>query len=258
MNANGLYGGVEGYVIPGTNSGVGGGVANGVYGDPDNVVSIVRDSLRIYLDPYNYEIGSSTWNDLSGFGSNATLVNSPVYDRTLGGKFICNRGGVTNQYISIPSPGTNGNISVSLWVKFNGTFGNSNVILEYGSSGNYPFRILEPTVGTILAITVAPIIGFIIDTTKFINDRWYNFTLVRDGIATNANGISYIYIDGNLIVSQVGTAATRTEGLGLNGVSAVGSSINNEYGVFLFYNKPLTSSEVKQNYFALKKRYNIL
>ena len=31
MNANGLYSGVEGHVIPGTNSGVGGGVANGVY-----------------------------------------------------------------------------------------------------------------------------------------------------------------------------------------------------------------------------------
>jgi hypothetical protein len=257
MNANGLYSGVEGYIIPGTNSGVIPGVANGLYGEPDNVVSIVRDSLRIYLDPYNYEIGSSTWNDLSGNGSNATLVNSPVYDRTLGGRFICNRGGPTNQYISIPPPGTNGNISVSLWVKFNGTFGNSQVVLEYGGSGSYPFRILETASGTLLSVTIG--IGPSIETTRFINDRWYNFTLVRQGTAGDANGGGFIYLDGNLIFSYTGASTTRTDFLNLN-ASGGGAShaINNEYGVFLFYNKPLTPSEVKQNYFALKKRYNIL
>jgi hypothetical protein len=252
---NGLYGGITDQSLSGIDDGIGYGVVNGMYGDLGNVVSIVRDNLRIYLDPYNYEIGSSTWNDLSGNGSNATLVNSPVYDRTLGGKFICNRGGPTNQYISIPSPGTNGNISVSLWVKFNGTFGNSQVVLEYGGAGSYPFRIIESANGTLLSVTIGS--GPSIETTRFINDRWYNFTLVRQGTAGDANGGGFIYLDGNLIFSYIGASTTRTDGLALNSqVGGASYAINNEYGVFMFHNKPLTPSEVKQNYFALKKRYN--
>jgi hypothetical protein len=64
MNANGLYSGVEGYVIPGTNSGVGTGVANGVYGElgqarpgfldfyPGALVAFSLRKLRIgYIGP---------------------------------------------------------------------------------------------------------------------------------------------------------------------------------------------------------------
>lgn len=44
--------------------------------------SIVRDGLLLHLDAANvksYPGSGTTWNDLSGKGSNGILVNGPVY-----------------------------------------------------------------------------------------------------------------------------------------------------------------------------------
>jgi hypothetical protein len=56
MNANGLYGGVEGYVIPGTNSGVGTGVANGVF------TSDLGDYRLQFLSQYLNVLPDNGWS----------------------------------------------------------------------------------------------------------------------------------------------------------------------------------------------------
>jgi hypothetical protein len=261
MNANGLYNGLEGYIVPGTNSGMGNGVANGAFGDPDNVISIVRDSLRIHLDPLQYTPGSSTWTDLTGNGFNATLVGSPEYNPTMGGSFTCNRTSTAQgQYITIPNPTTTGNHSVCIWIKFNGTFSNASEVMVYGGGGVFSFRIFESTSGTILPIIVGNSAIFInLPTTPFFVNKWFNFTLVRDGLASNNNGINYVYLDGNLIFSQVGAgSAAGNSTIGLNAASnGISPSLNNTYGMFLWYTRPLTPAEVTQNYNALKSRYTL-
>jgi hypothetical protein len=259
MNANGLYNGLEGHIVPGTNSGMGNGVANGAFGDPDNVISIVRDSLRIHLDPLQYTPGSSTWTDLTGNGFNATLVGSPEYNPTMGGSFTCNRTSTAQgQYITIPNPTTTGNHSVCIWVKFNGTFSNSSEVMVYGSSGVYPFRILESAFGTIIIVNVGANLSTQLSTTPFFLNKWYNFTLVRDGAANISSGISYLYIDGNLIWSQSGAYTPGSRTIGINATDLGASpSLNNTYGMFLWYTKPLTPAEVTQNYNALKSRYTL-
>jgi len=247
--ANGLYGGITDQSLSGIDNGTGYGMANGAFGEPDNVVSIVRDNLRIHLDPYNYVIGSSTWNDLSGNGSNATLFNSPTYDRTNGGGFICNRGGSFNQYISIPSPGTFNNHSVSVWIKFNATFGNTS-ILEYGGAGQFQFRITDNTAPQVIISISQQTLT--LNASFFSTNEWCNITLVRNG----SDNIHYFYINGLLIQANSGLPVSRTDAILLS-TTGVSSVINKTYGVFLFYTKPLNASEVLQNYNALKTRYTL-
>jgi hypothetical protein len=258
MNANGLYNGLEGYIVPGTNSGMGNGVANGAFGDPDNVISIVRDSLRIHLDPLQYTPGSSTWTDLTGNGFNATLVGSPEYNPTMGGSFTCNRtSAAQGQYITIPNPTTTGNHSVCIWIKFNGTFGNASEVMVYGGGGVFSFRIFESSVGQFLVSSTGGD-AITLSTTPFFVNKWFNFTLVRDGLASNNNGINYVYLDGNLIFSEVSAGSIGNSIIGLNAASnGTSPCLNNTYGMFLWYTRPLTPAEVTQNYNALKSRYTL-
>jgi hypothetical protein len=81
--------------------------------------NIVTDGLVLYLDAANtksYVSGSTTWNDMSGFSNNGTLVNGPTFNSANGGSIVFD--GV-NDYVDCNSTIVNLNSSFTFasWVK---------------------------------------------------------------------------------------------------------------------------------------------
>ena len=77
---------------------------------------IVTDGLVLALDAANkksYPGTGTTWQDLSGNGNDATLVNSPTFGTTNGGRFEFDG---TNRYLTFPEISfTNQDFTLEFW-----------------------------------------------------------------------------------------------------------------------------------------------
>lgn len=100
--------------------------------------SVVTTNLSLYLDAGNtrsYPGSGSSWNDLSGNGNTATLVNSPSFSSSNGGRLSFNG---TNTYCTIPSSSNlltfgTGAFSVSFWIYLNNINSNHTILTNYSS-----------------------------------------------------------------------------------------------------------------------------
>jgi len=237
--------------------------------------SIVTNGLVLALDAGNtksYVSGSTTWVDISGNGRNGTLTSSPTYSNTNGGSIVFN--GV-NSYCAFSgntfniSPGTTGEFSLEIWAYptgpytpyiegsttnlgcvfgqgfFNGTTG-WGIGVDTTSGINY-FQFQVRNGGTISA-----------PRGSFTNNSWYhvvgtftrneNTRLYINGVLTSIVSNTNI---GNLTITPNVTDAAI--GKGGAGPFYAGGNIASAR----IYNRPLSSTEVLQNYNTTKTRFGL-
>lgn len=217
-----------------------------------NGPTIVTNGLVLALDaadPNSYPGSGNTWYDLSGNGYNGTLINGPTFSSVNGGAIVFNG---TNNYIDTGKTATqlgvyNANYTFDAWVyptNFTGDrtmFGTDTQAVREGLhlvfrsgiiyQGHYSADIQAGT-GTLNA--------------------WNNICYTY----TQSSGLASIYKNGILqgsgtIASFIGTTNILI-GRSLGGGYFIGNGSN-----YKIYNRVLSSSEVQQNYNALKSRFGI-
>jgi hypothetical protein len=231
--------------------------------------SIITNGLDMYLDANNnrsYPGSGATWFDLSGNKNNFTLVNSPTYT----GKTIDFNG--STQYASC----------------VNSTFGNygsNSFTFEYAvnviAAGSQAAIMMKRTQATNIGTAANPGICDRVGAVQFFvqdsnpggtsNDNTHVVNLSSIAIGTKAHMIYTIERNGfdatgSRYLNGVLTNVDRKTFIGANSIDnnntmvlMLGSSqyVAGSIYVMRFYNRALSSTEVKQNYLATKAKANL-
>jgi hypothetical protein len=231
--------------------------------------SIVRDGLVVYLDaanPKSYSGTGSTWKNLISSNYNATLVNSPTYNSSVG--FFSFDG--TNQYAnhSLPSFNSGGGTmyTFEVWFKMRtlptAQYGPNGHIWG-GQNGNNLVLYVNP------AVSNQSTLNMIYDDSRynggnhFTNstisaNQWVCWTIIGDG---TANTLTH-YINGSLDKLN---GPVQSDQQVRNWPSSSQIALDTRWGIYSQldigilkqYNRKLTSTEVMQNFEAAKGRYGI-
>ena len=206
----------------------------------------VTDGLVFYVDAaLSYTSGSTIWYDLVGSG-NTTLTNGPTFDRENGGSIVFDG---SNDYATagyqMPSQSSTTTFSWNLWIYLFSGNGNNDVIFgnRYGPA-NLQFIKITPTNWEYYS-GGGEFIGYTIPT-----NQWVNLCVVKN------QGTHYYYSN----ASQVGTRSSN-KSIVANPVFMGGDltreTANVQFASAAIYDRALSSTEVLQNYNALKSRFNL-
>jgi hypothetical protein len=228
---------------------------------------VVVAGLNLYLDgkqTSSYPGSGSTWYDLTSFGNNATLYNSPTYDGT---SLVFSGAGTA------PAPGTvgsvqygqvpngvyfNGDFTINTWIKIS-AYNNWQRIIDFGNGAGNNSVLLASTYGT------SGYPGFYVgnggnstqfqSTAQLSYNTWYNVG------ATMSGTTGTIYVNGSAAGSQTMgyTAANVTRQYCYIGRSewAGDGMFQGGIGAILIYNRALSASEMLTNYTALRTGYGV-
>ena len=210
---------------------------------------IVQDGLVLNLDAgvnKSYPRNGTTWYDLSNNG-NATLANSPTFDRDNGGNIILD--------------GSNDAITISA-LTFSPTGFTYSFTAKFGTSQSvgYPRIIaggadIEWWIGGPHALRWRWAGGdpSVINSNAnyFIQDAIHIYTITY----TSPN--LTIYRDGSLFQTMTYTSSTSTNFNALMNKSNYSRPLGGNIYQCLLYNKTLTATEVLQNYNATKARFGL-
>jgi WD40 repeat protein len=220
---------------------------------------ISLNGLVLCLDAANiksYSGSGTSWTDLTGKGNNATLTNGPTYSSANCGSIVFD--GV-NDYVNTVTATSLGINSASTpftigaWFKTTGT---SEYYLfdNYNGSNDISLRIDGGKLEVYLQPTVSGIINAVQFGSGYNNNAWHNFT-----ITWNGSNVLTAYADGVNIGINTTTLSGSFE---TNAAFQIGNRPVPGAGVFSgniaqvsVYNRALTSSEIQQNYNALRGRF---
>jgi hypothetical protein len=232
----------------------------GVYTRP----SIITNGLVLNLDAANiksYPGSGTTWSDLSGNANNGTLtpgVSGLTFSRDGGGSLVFDG---SNDVVSVNSVVPTGDSSKSIFMVFKST--------TAISTRQWLFYSGTETNGGRFALEI--------ETSKF-TFNFYNSAIQPTTLTTNTwyyAGVTYnsttkqllIYVNGIL---QSTTTFPLTIGpnvtylnTGVNATNYIGNifnasiTMNGNISLTQIYNRALSTSEVLQNYNALKSRFNL-
>ena len=229
---------------------------------------IVRDSLILYVDaanPKSYPGSGTTWKDLSGRGHDMTLVNEPTFNSGFGGylKFDGSNDSATVEIGNLA--GTTKDATMSIWM--DGDYGTSNhkgIIGFREAANNNGFFILRLS-GTNdqLEIRLANSAGqFDVKNASnnkpVVNSRiWCNLCFTY----SNSNTLITGYYNGE----KLGSTSTNATAFQSNmktfaiarSVHSSGHYASMKASSAMLYEKCLSTSEVQQNYNALKGRFGL-
>lgn len=238
---------------------------------------IVTDGLVLCLDVGNrtsYAGSGTVWDDLSGNGNHATLVNNPTFSDEDGG--ILNFNEVTN-YASISDSSTLNVTATRTWeswlrfTDFAGTafmywyshnalgLNNSINLLAGENSGNhYEYRLgcqfradASNQVEAHTTDTVDTVLG---------DGKVHQITIVRTGAVT----VNF-YIDGVQWATTYHILVGSPGEINPTGVLEIGRRADanairyfgGDIGKFLEYNRALTETEILQNFNAQRSRFGV-
>ena len=218
---------------------------------------IIEDGLVLCLDAGNrasYTGSGTVWNELSN-NMSAELVNSPTFNSQNNGFFQF----VSDDYARIPNNTLldTQTPTVEVLIKTNATtqlgfwFEKGTVNSQYSLFQSNGTLILRQNVG-------GSLIDLTITTSNFINTS--NCYQV---VGTFTSGRRRLYVNNNLVNSDTvtGTLGTNTGGMSIGAYGGYTGSksyyYNGNLAICRVYNKELTSTEVLQNYNAIKGRFGI-
>lgn len=235
--------------------------------------NIVKDGLVLYLDPGSpnsyYNKTGTTIKDISGNGNNGTLINfgsQTVYNPNDGGSIIFDG---TDDYINMGDKDTFTQSSgFTFDVFFKPTTTNGNTILEkyqpggleyiFGFSGDklYAWVSDNATGGGYRGRFVQTVSSYV------TTNQWYQFVFTYDGGNTSSSCKLYINtiqrddndFQGGTFNSIKNTTTPLTIALTNSGL---GAPIKGSLGTLKMYNRPLTQSEIQQNYNVTKQRFGL-
>jgi len=220
-----------------------------------NNAPIVTDGLVFYVDAgngksYDGVSGGTTWTDLAG-SDDGTLTNGPTYNSANGGSIVFDG---TNDYVGSINLGiTFSDITFSCWVKRIGTQGDyTGLMISDGTNSNSGIGIMAT--GKIWTFWGNNLWDH--DSNLSIADQtWTMVTVVFNSGTVN------FYKNDNSETPSTGTPTTYS------GTSAfpnlqIGKDrgfssriLNGNIACASIYNRALSSSEITQNYNALKNRF---
>ena len=209
---------------------------------------IVTDGLVLYLDAANtksYTGTGTTWYDLTKNGNNGVLTSGPVYNSENGGNITFD--GV-DDYVNLGNPNSLDilNFTICTWAKSTSFSDYQNIIFKGSLTGQYGINLESSGRWSIQPNNTFP--GWFINDYLELN-TWYFFCGTYDGTKITA------YRDG------VQKAQYSSPQSNYGSVVTVGADIyNNRYfngkiSSVQIYNRPLTSSEILQNYNSTKSRF---
>lgn len=225
----------------------------------------VTNGLVLNLDATDYG-GSGNWLDLTSNGNDGTAVQTPTYSSNQGGYFDFDGGSITAtgqvDSFSISDDSTidtMNSMSIEMWINTDTVQGlstspnllfskretTSNGYIGFFTSASYTFRIGTAS-PTQLTWAVPPVTGswqqIVITVGSGSGGNVYrNGSLVQTSTYTGSFG--NINTSANLLIGDVNPNASGVYGY------------DGKVSVFRIYNRVLSSSEVLQNYDAVKDRY---
>lgn len=225
--------------------------------------NVVTDGLKINIDAGivgSYPQTGSTWYDLSGNSSNATLFNTPTYLTNVSGNLNFSTSSL--EYGTIANIGSISNWTAECWVKFNSTTTNQ-VAMVIGNQFNGSSAI-NFTIGTNGAPTSWNIQAGFFDggwrnTTGFTPtlNTWYQIAGTYDGttIRQYVNGVAN---GGTLVYSGTPTSGGEIRLMRRwDDVVSAGNLFNGDLAIARIYNRALTSTEIAQNFNAQRGRFGL-
>jgi hypothetical protein len=230
--------------------------------------AIVTNGLVILVDaanPLSYPGSGTTWADLSGQGNNGSLFNGVSFSSQNGGALVFDG---TDDYASV---------DVNSWIRSTSSAYTFSSFFYYngGSSGGAPYSLMtfpnagdtndgfwqHLNLGNWLWRTEDNVAGEnggnVEAPSPFSNGNWYHIATV---VKTN----SLIFYRNGLLVATISTsfnwANLRNDGDAYLYISTgYGENyyMNGNIGNFQMYDRELSSSEILQNYQALRTRFGI-
>jgi len=253
----------------------------------NNSPSIITNGLILNLDASNassYPGTGTQWTDLSGNNLNATLANGVTYRTSNGGYFQfdgINDAAVLpyNSKLEVGSSYKDLPFSINSWVKFNGV--NGGTFMNKGDNGNGSYETytltIQPTgLSIVLYNNHSNYITIKTTGITLSAGTWYNITTSYTGgygtpvYQPNYNGTMKLYINGTEYATTITITGSYIKMDPYVGSTFIGSfgqvgapgsywagSFNGNIAQTLMYNRPLTSSEVLQNFNATKTRFGL-
>ena len=222
---------------------------------------IVTDGLVLCLDAGNtksYTGTGTTWKDLSGNGSDGSLINTPGYTSDNGGGITFNG---TDERGTFTTPITStSNQTYEVW---------TNAIASASASAGFAYILhnnsADTTIGnSYLHIGIEP-------TQQYVAAFNGRYTVIDSGVtASNSNIVQIIltwdgatqkiYVNSVLKDSELLTGTPQnfstTTSFGDYRDSSFRPIQGNIYSIKI-YNKALSAAEIKQNFNALRGRYGL-
>ena len=217
-------------------------------------LGLVTSGLSTWLDannPASYPGSGTTWFDLSGYGADQTLVNSPVY--TAGSPSYFSFDGIS-QYStgSMPYVLPPNTYTKTAWFQIN--LGADNNIVSSAAGGHFMFFSGTPTLWAGNANNPPYAGGGAFGSaTSFNTGVWYCATVVF------SNPQIYLYVNGvqDAIDINYGPAHAGDGSVNLACFAPGGNLLNGSIAEVYCYNRALSSAEVLQNYNATKSKYGL-
>jgi hypothetical protein len=232
--------------------------------------SIVTNGLVLALDAANtksYPGTGTTWTDLSGNSNTGTLTNGPTYNTSNNG-FLTFDG--INDYGLLTNPATlrNQDFTVSLWV-YPQTQNQALTTLadfEHDNSGLQGWVIQSEDSTTNRYYYLAYYTGSAFQPVglfgvgkgvQITNNAWQNLTFTKSGTSI----VGYL----NGIQTYSATAGSSTISYVTSKNFAISNTVNQAYPRYFkgnvatcqIYSRALSSSEIVQNFNALRGRYGL-
>jgi hypothetical protein len=217
---------------------------------------IVTDGLVLSLDAADqnsYISGSTTWNDLSGNGNNATLVNGPTFSSVNNGSIVTSGSAYISTPLYLPSPSTTPT-TFEIVFKNNGTAG------SYGLIGNsqylaYGFAVVLPNPSLTQIRCTYNNSG---SSSEF--DVIYDSSVVSMCTYIFNGTTRSVYRNGVFLQSNTAgfNALVSPNPISIGAVGQGGYPLG-QLNIYLtkVYNRALSSQEILQNYNVSKARFNL-
>ena len=216
---------------------------------------VVTDGLVMYLDAANsrsYSGSGTSWYEISGSGSTATLSNSPTFSSINNGGFIFNG---SNQYATVPTASrfdfSTGSTTVTAWFKL--TSSGYNCIVSKRNGTGFQLYSLSGKLYADGAGTAGK------SSSQSVNTGNIFYGAVA---YDRASSLMRLYIngveDGNVALAS--TTLTDVAGVNIGRATLGGGSSDYFNGTIYqvqIYNRALSATEIKQNYNATKGRYGL-
>jgi hypothetical protein len=212
---------------------------------------IVTNGLVLSLDAADrnsYPGTGTTWRDMSGNGNNGTLTSGPTFNSNNGGSIVFDG---SNDYVAISGTRTLTLFTMSNWIRRN------------GSQESYDGIFFSRATGvTGMNFGVSNKLGYHLNGNPSTYD-WDSGLIIPDATwcmitYVQASTQAVLYINTTSATNAVGSSSTNLNTLELGRDECCGGRyFNGNIATAMLYNRNLSSTEVTQNYNALKSRFGL-
>lgn len=230
---------------------------------------IVKDGLVLALDaanPKSYPGTGTTWNDLSGNGSNGTLVNGVGYSTDNKGTMSFD--GVNDYSTTVTTPTQllgNPNLTVSGWFKRlgnlpvnTGTWGIGGNVTNQGICSWWNNNNNQITIDTWGQATFTTGVEYPLNQWIYVTWQKTAGAMTRANCTIWANLQSYSGDQLTILRAENVAPNINNNGITISKISTTYNvPVNMQISLFTIYNRVLSAAEISQNFQSTRGRYSL-